>query len=174
MDFSLEEFRNNFGIYQIPDALEALFVFDAPPREWYSGRFELAAISKENLLDHVKEDHLSQFFGFGHDGNYSLYALWRYKEVPLDDAPVVYLNSEGEGSTILANNILEFFTLLARDESPIFGKYSEKDDRAIKHTVRNQEFREWLEQRYHLRPAENPNDVIRQASRQHPSLPLVY
>lgn len=172
MELTLERFRDNFRGYPLPKILEDLCAFDFPNREWYSGRFELAYIDDTPIYD-FQDEHLSEFFGFGHDGNYSLYALWRYQEeIDLEDAPVVYLNSEGEGSGVIACNLSEFLTLLAYDDSPIFGKFQAYNE-DFEHTPRNQEFREWIAQRYQLQPADDPNEVVRHASQQFPALPLL-
>ncbi len=169
----LDQFRNNFGAYPVPRMLEDLLAFQNSSNEWYTGGFELDEISQGALKAHIKEERVSQFLGFGHDANYSLYALWRYQEMPLEEAPIVYLNSEGQGSTVFANNLAEFFILLAWDEEPIFGKYSTRED-DIEHTPRNQAFRRWLAERYHLQAASEPNEIVRKARLQHPQLPLRY
>jgi len=87
---------------------------------------------------------------------------------------VVYLSSEAEGTTIFANTLHEFLTLLARNEEPRFGKFSEIPDTELEPAPRNQEFRAWLEQKYHLHVASQPNEVIQNARKHHPPLPLAY
>ncbi|HVB62626.1 MAG TPA: hypothetical protein VNE61_15650 [Ktedonobacteraceae bacterium] len=174
MALTCERFRSNFGIYPVPDILKELLAFQEISSQWYSWGFELSVITSEELQDHVPTEVVAQFLGFGHDGNYSIYALWKYKEMLLDEAPVVYFNSEGEGSGVQASNLADFFTLLAIDQEPIFGVYSEQAGKDIKHTNRNEEFREWLEQRYHLHADEHPNDMVQQARHRHPKVPLLY
>lgn len=174
MGLPLEQFRANFAPYPVPRLLEELLAFQNASHEWYSLGFELNVITRDNLKHHVPAEVVHQFLGFGHDGTYCLYALWRYREILLDEAPIVYFNSEGEGSGVLANNLAEFFTLLAYDQEPIFGVYPERAEKDFEHTKRNAEFREWLEQRYHLHVAERPNDVVLQARHRHPAVPLLY
>jgi hypothetical protein len=174
MALMLDQFSRNFGVYSIPNVLKELLDFQNASHAWYSKGFELSIIEQEELREHVTEEKISQFLGFGHDANYSIYALWLYQDVPLEEAPVVYFNSEGEGSTVFAQNLFEFFRLLARDEEPIFGKYSEKEDGEIEHTARNREFRTWLNERYHLQMASRPNEIVRIAQLHHPKLPLIY
>jgi len=169
----LEQFRTNFGPYPVPPILAALLAFENASRDWYSWGFELDLIPQEVLKYDVKEEAISQFVGFGHDGNYSIYALWRYKDIPLEEAPVVYLNSEGEGSGVFSNHLSEFLTLLVRDEEPRFGIYPEKTEEEIEHSSRNRAFREWLEQHYHIQAATHPNEVVRNARLWHPALPLL-
>ena len=69
-------------------------------------------------------------------------------DMPLVEAPIVYFNSEGEGSGVLAYNLPEFLTLPAYDKEPIFGVYPERVDHDSEHTERNEEFRLWLEHHY--------------------------
>jgi len=92
----------------------------------------------------------------------------------LEDAPVVYLNSEAIGSSVLASTLREFLTLLARNEELTFGKFSEIPDAELEPAPRNQEFRVWLEQKYDLHVASQPNEVIQNARKHHPPLPLAY
>ena len=176
MALTCERFRSNFGIYPVPDILKELLAFQEISSQWYSWGFELSVITSEELQDHVPTEVVAQFLGFGHDGNYSIYALWKYKEMLLDEAPVVYFNSEGQGSGVLADNLAVFLALLAYGTEPIFGVYPNqaKADERIKHTGRNQEFRLWLEQRYHLHADEHPNDMVQQARHRHPKVPLLY
>ncbi len=173
MKLALEQLRANFDPYPVPHMLEELLAFQIISPEYYAGRFELEVIKREDLKHHIREEALPQFFGFGRESDDSLYALWRYKEMPLEEAPVVYLNTEGEGSGVQANNLAEFFTLLASDQRPVFGIYTELSPRERKHTKRNAEFLQWLEQRYHLQAAEHPNEVVRQARLRHPAVPLL-
>lgn len=169
---TLEQFRANFDPYAVPSLLEELLSFQNVSSEWYAGYFELDVVTRESLKHHLREEALAQFFGFGRGGDASLYALWKYKEMPLEEAPVVYLNSEGEGSAVQANNLAEFFTLLATDQDPAFGQYVEQAS-GREQTKRNPEFLRWLEQRFHLQEAQHPKEVVRQACLLHPELPLL-
>jgi len=172
---TLDHFRTNFDPYPVPRILEDLLAFQNSSQEWYSLGFELNVVKRSSLKHHIVAEATPQFFGFGQDGNQSLYALWRYKEMPLDETPVVYLNSEGEGSGVWANNVAEFMTLLAYGTEPILGVYPDQAEanEDIKHARRNQEFREWLEQRYQLHASEHPNEVVLQARHRYPKVPLI-
>jgi hypothetical protein len=150
---TLDKLRANFDPYAVPYILEELLAFQNISLEYYAGYFELDLVTRDDLKYHIREDALPQFFGFGREGDDSLYALWRYKEMPLEEAPVVYLNSEGEGSGVQASNLAEFFTLLATDQDPAFGRYAEQSSQDREQTKRNPEFLRWLEQRYHLHEA---------------------
>ncbi len=168
-----EQFSHNFALHPVPSMLEDLLIFQNLSQKWYSWGFELDAVSQEKLKAHVKEENISEFFCIGRDRRASLYALWCYKDIPLDEAPVVYFDSEGEGSGVLASTLLEFFTLLAYDDSPFVGRY-EAEGLGIGPSPRNQEFRDWLEQHYHLHAAEEPNAIVQRARSHYPALPLLY
>jgi len=169
----LEQFSRNFAPYPVPSVLENLLAFDTMSPDYYSWGFELAKLPQDELRDHVVPEAISRFFCFGHDGTYSLYALWRYKDAPLDEAPVVYFNAEAEGSGVLASTLLEFLTLLALDKEPNLGKY-EVGGLGIGPSPRNQELRDWLELHYGLHAAEEPNAIVQRARSQYPALPLLY
>jgi|SRR5579875_3240475 len=169
----LEQFSRNFAPHSVPAVLADLLAFQNMSRKWYSWGFELDAIPQEKLNAYVNEKSISEFFCIGRDGRDSLYALWRYKDIPLGEAPVVYFDSEGEGSGLLASNLLEFLTLLAHDDSPFLGRY-EAEGLTTEHSPRNQEFRDWLELHYGLHAAEDPNAIVQRARSQYPALPLLY
>jgi len=173
MVLSLERFSKNFGVYPVPQVLKDLLGFQNTEADWYSDSFELAEIGENGIKRDFGDDKevLSQFLEFGHDGNYSIYALWLYKDMPLEEAPVVYFNSEGVGNTVVANNLTEFLTLLAFDEELILGTYPDTNEYS-EHTTRNQAFRAWIRERYHLQMASQPNEVIQKAQSNHPDLEL--
>jgi hypothetical protein len=171
---TLDQFRLNFVHDPVPTILEDLLAFQNLSDEWYSLAFELSSMPCDALSEHVQKEHLEEFFCIGHDGNYSIYALWRYKDIPLDAAPIVYFNSEAEGSTVLANNLSEFLRLLAYGAEPIFGVYPEKIGEGRVHATRNQEFKGWIHEKCHLQVSRNPNEIVHDAQQQHPALPLIY
>lgn len=175
MALTIEQFHANFDPYPVPRLLEDLLEFQNISQEWYSLGFELNVVKRSSLKHHILAEAIPQFFVFGHDGNQSFYALWRYKEMPADETPVIYLNSEGEGSGVLANNLAEFMTLLAYGTEPILGIYPDQAEanEEIKYALRNQEFRVWIEQRYSLYVADHPNDMVQQARQRHPKVPLL-
>jgi hypothetical protein len=171
MPLSFEQFRKNFGVYPVPHILQELLNFQNMGTEWYSDSFELASISKEGLKTYFGDDEemVSQFIEFGHDGNGSTYALWLYKNGSLDDAPIVYFHSEGMGDTVVADNLAAFLTLLAWDEELTLGSYSGTIENIV-HTKRNQEFRMWIDEHYHLQVPSDPDIIIREAQKKHPNL----
>ncbi len=171
MPLPFEQFRKNFGIHPVPHILQDLLHFQNMTTEWYSDSFELASISKEGLKTYFGEDTevLSQFIEFGQDGNGSTYALWLYKDTPLDDAPIVYFNSEGAENTVVADNLAEFLTLLAAYKELLLGSYSDGDEDDPP-TQGNREFRTWIREKYQLQAASNPNEIIQKAQKNHPNL----
>lgn len=171
MALSFERFQQNFKGHPVPEALKELLLFQNSVNDWYSGSFELDIMSYNIFNTYIVAiDILKQFLSFGHDGNGSDYALWLYKEEMLpENAPIIYVNSEGEGSTVLANTLQEFLLILAYDEEPIFGEYSETEEQII-HTPANHEFRTWLGKMYNVNLTASPIDIVQQARLQHPAL----
>jgi len=53
----------------------------------------------------------------GKDGAGSLYVLWCYEGKAPAEAPVCYLGGEGEGNTVLADNLEDFWEMLLTGES---------------------------------------------------------
>lgn len=171
MTLLLEQFRQNFDPHPIPQLLQDLLAFQNRSNEWYSDHFELDVISKAGLKTYFGENEevLAQFLEFGHYSDGSSCALWLYKDMRLEDAPIVYFDSDAQGDTVVANNLPEFLTLLAWDEEMRCGWCSQTED-DLEHTARNQEFRVWIWERYHLKVASNPNEVIFKAKQNHPDL----
>lgn len=171
MTLLLEQFRQNFDPHPIPQLLQDLLAFQNRSNEWYSDHFELDVISKAGLKTYFGENEevLAQFLEFGHTSDGSSYALWLYKDMLLEDAPIVYFDSDGQENTVVANNLSEFFTLLSSDEEVRCDLYAQTED-DLEHTARNQEFRVWMWERYCLEVASDPNEVMLKAKQNHPDL----
>jgi len=58
----------------------------------------------------------------------------------------------------MADMILEFLPLVARNEEPEFGKYSQIPDAELEPAPRNQEVRAWVEQKDRSHVALHPNE----------------
>jgi len=57
-------------------------------------------------------DFVDQFAAFAIDGTGSVMAFWTYNDkIKLDQAPIVYLDSEG-GGIVVASSVTEFLSLL--------------------------------------------------------------
>lgn len=87
---SVDRFSENFTPHPIPQVLKDLLEFQNDSNQWDREGFEHSRVTQKDALKyHVKEEALSQFLGFGHEAEGSLYALWLYQGNSLEDAPVV-------------------------------------------------------------------------------------
>src|ERR1700678_2481878 len=98
------------------EKLEKLYSWSDAKKDWISGRFELTDWTKrvDTAWFDGDERVSQQFWNFGSGPDGSIFAFWLYDNRSLDDAPIVYLSSDGaEGSIVLANSFDEFLSLLA-------------------------------------------------------------
>lgn len=51
-------------------------MFENGSSQWSHLGFELSRITEEDIRGHVQDEVLSQFFGFGHDGDGSMRCGW--------------------------------------------------------------------------------------------------
>ena len=156
----------------VPEALAQLCGYSKQAKGELSCDFVLTDSGRKYVLagfDNVAEA-ADQFVIFGRDGAYSLYGYWRYAGQALDESPIVYLDGEGCGCTVLANTLLEFFTLLALGESLLgaldgWGAWDEECEGL-------EEFRAWLKQTFAIDPPslEEARAIIARAQAAHPDL----
>ncbi len=95
-------------------------------------------------LDWTKENQqeADQFVLFMIDEVASNYGYWRYDGQSLDEAPLVYLSSEGVDNTVLANSLEDFVRIIALGAGNLgMWRQSYEDVRLDENTTR---FREWL------------------------------
>jgi hypothetical protein len=98
------------------EKLEKLYSWSDVKKDWISGRFELTDWTKRIATHWFDGDELvsQQFWNFGANVDGSIYSFWLYDNRSLDEAPIVYLASDGaDGSIVLANSFDEFLFLLA-------------------------------------------------------------
>jgi hypothetical protein len=99
---------------RIPALLFELLRFENRSVEWYSGHFQSTTWKYGNAAwcgGNRQAAEQIAVIGRGPDG--SLYALWLYPGRTLDDAPVVFLGSEGTDNGLLADSLREFLAPLA-------------------------------------------------------------
>lgn len=164
-----EEFRKNFppGV-AVPEMLLQLLEFQNRIQDWYSGYFELDSFGNAGLLAWFDDSAAAaQFIQFGHNGDGSLYCFWLYEGRSLDSAPIVFLGSEGQDNAVLANNLKEFFALLAEgyDELGFPTGRLEKLE-----TEANLKFREWLQNEFGILTPADAEQFIAAAQSAHPNL----
>ncbi len=79
------------------------------------GDLRLTESGRGDALAWFDGDHeaADQFVIFAADRRLSLYGYWRHDHQALDEAPIVYLDSEATGNTVLTDTLDEFLGLLA-------------------------------------------------------------
>ena len=118
---TLQEFKSNFGGQDLPDDILLLFDFqDKFGAESYVAGFGLLQDDKCGLQYGWSDnnDFLNALMPFAQAGEGSIYCLWdNGTSQELNQMPIVYFDSEGDGETIIARNFLEFLqVLLLEDE----------------------------------------------------------
>lgn len=170
MIVTVEEFTKNFPPnIKAPELLLRLLEFQNQADDWYSGYFELAALGRQSLNAWFAGDEsaASQFIPFGHNADGSLYCFWVFDEHSVNTAPIVFLNSEGQENAVLANDLNEFFALLAEgyEELGFLTGRLEKQE-----TESNSKFREWLRKEFNISPVDNAEKLITDAQTSQPNL----
>lgn len=166
-----EEFRRNFPVgVSIPSPLGELLRFQNKEREWYSGHFELDKwpFGAAHWFGGDRKA-AEQFIIFGHGPDGSLYGLWVYPGRTVENAPVIFLGSEGTDCGLIAGNLKQFLALLAVGADELgfeisWGKVSEQDPPA----KRLPEFRQWLRTSFGIAVPKNPLSVVAEARAEHP------
>jgi len=165
------DFKAAFGAHPVPQLLDDLAEFDADTKGYWSGRFKLAPGSAAEWLG--GPERAGDFAVFGHDPDGSLYAFWLNEDRTPANAPVVYLNAEHSGSTVLADSLEEFLGLLALDVTDL-GMYYDEADRPHKRSSGNAAFRAWLAECFGIEPVAQPTRVVKRAMSGHPPLEAKY
>lgn len=141
-----EVLRANFpDDMPLPDLLVRLCAYtEATGNESLGGDLTLTAHGRQSLASWFRSypDQARRFIIFATDRSGSLYGYWRDEGHPLDRAPLVYLNDEGVDSTVLADTLVEFLTLIAVGQSYLgmVGEWDEAEEPDLS-TVR---YRLWL------------------------------
>src|SRR5205809_2293297 len=115
----LDLLRAHFGRRPVPDLLRDLVEFDAAGDDFFSGYFELTdskGRSPAHELLGPFEGGVEKFGAefdrelavFGADSDGSMYALWTHGGRLPEQAPIVYINSEGDGSRVVADDLRAF------------------------------------------------------------------
>lgn len=159
---SVDEFQENFLDGLIPSQLKQLLEFsNADPELFYSGDFELehCPLGTDGLSE--------QLAVFGRDWDGSVYALWCYADKLTADTPVVYL-SENE-ACVVSENLHTFLSLLSLDLDQLGYRCSQLEFTGAEvENPRAMEFREWLSQRFRIKPPQDPKAIVEAGSSRHP------
>ncbi len=141
------EFRINFpaGV-TVPSLLERLLDFHRRNKSFFSGHFELTDSGPATAVAMFDgdQDAAAQFALFGAEADGSAFGFWLYEGRKLEEAPVVYLGSEGTGWTVLADTLEDFLRLLANGVDDLgFDAKNLKFDRTGGNTCKPGRFK-WL------------------------------
>ena len=117
---TLQEFKSNFGGQDLPNDMLLLFDFqDKFGAESYVAGFGLLQDDKCGLQYGWSDnnDFLNALMPFAQAGEGSIYCLWdNGTSQELNQMPIVYFDSEGDGETIIARNFLEFLQVLLLED----------------------------------------------------------
>jgi hypothetical protein len=168
------QFRTNFPAgATVPPLLKRLLEFDSRIKKFYSGHFELTdsgAATAVAMFDGDK-DAAAQFALFGEEVDGSGFGFWLYEGRKLEDAPVVYLGSEGTGWMVLAETLEDFLRLLAIgvDDLGFAAEYL-AFDQPEPPSESLVAYRNWLKTECGLSQPEDPAALVSAAKRKHPDL----
>lgn len=156
----------------VPEKLVKLLEFANRSRNWFSGHFDLekCPYGDASAFDNDPEP-AKQFVIFGRESDGSSYAYWLYDEKRIDEAPIVFIGSEGTDWGVIAETLEEFLGLLAVNSDELgfaasWGEIAETDGRV----PRIDEFRKWLRQEFGIVAPTDPMAVVRNARAKHPDL----
>lgn len=156
----------------IPNPLVKLIEYQKDIGSIVSGDFELTDRGNFFVTRWFRKSEAvaKQFVIFGVDHLQSLYGYWVYEGCLMENAPIVYLGSEGSNNTILANTTEEFFELLALGKECL-GDISEwvQNENANEETIN---FRNWLKINFNISTISESRSfaIIEKAKTSHPNL----
>ncbi len=153
---------------QIPESLIKLFRFQEAENKNYSGHFFLYdRFWQQAPL--FSPDVQSQLIFFGFDADGSIYSFWRYKDFPLEIAPIVFLASEWAGNIIIANSVEEFLGLLGLGIDELGYAVSQQGwETRISNGSETINFRMWLKNELDISIPQEPTKVVEKAINNHP------
>ena len=154
-----EKYKQNFGKYKVPETLEKLMIFEEEyGTESYSQSFFLCSdVYKDPdmgqySLDEAYFERLIEFANA--DGTGARYCFWvSEKEIELENAPIVFIGSEGH-IQIIAKNIKELLQLLSFGPEGMDGFFY-RDEEDFEEEESFQEFREWMKNELNINPVED-------------------
>jgi hypothetical protein len=162
--------RNFPPSVEVPEILLGLLRFQNQAQEWYSDHFKLD-IWEYGKAAWFEGDTAAakQFIAIGHGPDDSQYAFWIYSGRTIQDAPIVFLGSEGTGCGVVAASLSQFLSLLAVGSEELgfaaaWGEIAQAEQPA----TRLIEFRSWLESSYGIEPPKDPRDVVKESRMRHP------
>lgn len=147
----------------IPE-LNQLKQFDETFDDWYAPGFVLRGFGESDGGYPKAADRLREFARATASG--STYAVWLLDDrADLSTLPVVFLADEG-GINLVARSMREFLQVVASGWVPSgdwegVGYFDESEESYYRPCRYEEEFRAWLWDTFELKPAADPNAVVR-------------
>jgi hypothetical protein len=150
-----------------PPELRALAEWQSSRRYVETGPFELES-RRDGITAWFEgdEEKAARFVPVGENADGSIYAFWRYEGRAQEDAPIAYLDSEGTGNGVVAEEVRELLSLVATGEEPYYWLRGERAPEPLDVSA----FRDWLSDELGIEPAADPVAVVRRAQARHPDL----
>ncbi len=155
----------------VPDLLVKLCAFtEENGTQTIVGNLRLTDSGRSDALAWFDDDHKAadQFVIFAVDRRLSLYGYWQYEKQTLDQAPIVYLDSEATGNTVLTNTLDEFLALLAL--GPKLHELGKGWPDVPESGKETQRYRAWLHDQAGLEAPRDGHAIVARARSTHPDL----
>ncbi len=151
----------------VPNGLGRLCDYSEQPGTRIGCDFKLRANRRTaELVFRDVEGGDKQVALFGIDGRQSLYGYWMYDGRLPEQAPIVYIHHEGEGTAVIANSLEEFLSLLALGYEETGLVRAWQGQRVPCSGIGP--FRAWLKDEWGISPSTDGRVLVAQAQRMHP------
>jgi hypothetical protein len=161
---AIEDFEGFREGREPPESFVHFVEFEGSSDDYVICDFELAPAGQEDFVSATDEAAGEHVAVFGNDGSHSLFAFWTPNGEPLATAPIVLLDSEGEGTGVLASSFDEFLSLIALGHEPL-GRPDQWTEEECPQTAR---FQDWVRTTIGIEPAADANSVVEAARAAHP------
>lgn len=154
-----KQYKEAFGSYQIPEALDKLVDFEEQyGAETYSEHFSLCTdLDKTPDMGQysLDEEYFERLMVFAYaDGDGGRYAFWAHEiGIPLEEAPIIVISSDGPVK-VIAENIGQLIKLLSFGPAPIEGMFFRDADDFIE-PENADTFRKWMTTTLNIQPIKN-------------------
>lgn len=145
----------------IPLSLFELLAFQnsLEPASSYSDGFEVLVDAIFELDDWSRDQNFQQHLLPIAQADYwgAFYAIWTYRQVNIEDAPVVVFDHDGN-YYVVAKNFATLLQLISLDTEPMIdsdGIYFCKDEANYDPSPYNKNYKKWLKEYCHLSPIYN-------------------
>ena len=170
MSETLAKMTKCFGGYTVPEMLRELCLFWDKYPNYFSGSIEIEADNYGGVKEWFgnKEAGYSRVLAFAADDTGSLVGFWLYKDgMTPYSAPIVFLSSEGAGSTVIADSLSDYLAILTanRDYFPDDGEFYELEE---EHREDNRRYRNWLKSKFGIDSTDNPEELREKAISRRP------